>query len=406
MKMALHSLTRVLVLIGWLLSPLSLWAAEVKGLYQVSVPVADRSDSERQRAMADGFQQVLVRVSGDSGVSGGDVLASASSTADRYVLQYGYETRSAGDSDQAGIYLNLQYDPNGIHNLLQRSGLPLWSSNRPRILLWMAWEQGLDRELVSASSMPGPFRMLQAEAKRRGVAFRFPEFDADDQSQVSLGDIWGMFPEPVLAASERYQTPVVVMAKVRESTSAIQINAMLQLDGQPYWFELARSDTGVALRHLVDQVTDKIASKYAVVSSADTSQQVVLQVDGVNELDGYAKLTRYLDRVVAISQYQLQVVQGSQVAFLVNLATDLGALEQTFRLDGKMSVSDQPVLQVPAGPVGEAVVAEPAQAEGEAEPAEGEPAAAGPSPVTVPSATATQPAVAPGPPVIRYRWQG
>ena len=60
--------------------------------------------------------------------------------------------------------------------------------------------------MLPSSKGRAALRMLQAEAKRRGVAFRFPEFDADDQSQVSLGDIWGMFPEPVLAAmSQRFE---------------------------------------------------------------------------------------------------------------------------------------------------------------------------------------------------------
>lgn len=380
MKTALLSLAKCLVVIGSLLGPLSLWAAEVKDLYLVSIAVTDRSDAERQRAVAEGFQQLLVRVSGDSGVSAADVLAAADVSADRYVAQYGYETRADSADSKGGIYLNVQYDPAAVHNLMLRSGLPLWSSDRPGILLWMAWEQGLDRELVNANSMPGPFRMLQDEAQRRGVAFRFPEFDADDQSLVSLGDIWGMFPEPVLSASRRYDTPVVVMAKVKESTRAIQINAMLQLDGQPYWFEVTRSDTAAALRLLVDRLVDKIASKYAVVSSSEGTQQWVLAVEGVRALKDYAALARYLDRLVAISQYQLQAVEGDQARFLLHLNTDLAALEQTFRLDGKL------------------IVVEPAPAARPPRSYAGEPA---------------QPGVAPEAPVmpvtpnmIRYQWRG
>lgn len=397
MKMTLISLARLLVLMGWLLAPMSLWAVEMKGLYQVSMPVADRSDAERKRAVAEGIQQVLVRVSGDSGVSAQDVMASAATSADRFVVQYGYETRSEANGAQGGIYLNVQYDSNGVNNLLLRNGLPLWSSNRPRILLWMAWEQGLDRELVNVRALPGQFQMLQAEGKRRGVSLKFPEFDADDQSLVSLGDIWGMFPEPVLAASARYETPVVVMAKVQESTSATQINAMLQLDGQPFWFEVARSDTASALKQLVDQVVDKVGSKYAVVSTAAGSEQVVLQVEGVNQVNDYAALTRYLDGLVGIRQYQLEAVKGAQARFLMALATDLSALEQTFRLDRKLELLEPPATPEPVLPVIPPVVPE-STLDSPAPDSPDQPADAAPE-VQIP----TPPA---GPTIIRYHWRG
>ncbi len=398
MKITTRFLSVFLVLLAGALCLQRVSAAEVKGLYQASVPVADRSENERKRAIAEGFQKVLVRVSGDSAVSAQDALTGAATSADRYVVQYGYETRSAQDSAaKPGIFLNVQYDPGGVNTLLGRNSLPLWSSNRPNILVWMAWEQGLDRELVNANTMPGPFQLLQGEGARRGVELTFPPFDPDDQSHVSLGDIWGMFPEPVMAASERYQTPVVVMAKVKESSSTVQINAMLQLDGQPYWFEVARSDTASALQQLMDQIVDKVGAHYAVVKSGDESQQVVLEVEGVTELKDFAALSRYLDSLLVINSYQTQRVKGSEVRFVLTLASGLDALEQSFRLDRKL----KPAAIKPAVPV-----AIPEQAVPPAPP----PGAANDVPATDSTASApTEPAdVQPvaGPTIIRYQWRG
>lgn len=394
MKKATHTLSLLLVLIGLAVNPLLARSAEVKGLYQASIAVGDRSDTERKRAIAEGFQLVLVRVSGDSGVSAQDAVAAAATTPDRYVVQYGYETRSASDGEKGGVYLNIQYDPNGVNNLLVRNSLPLWSSNRPKILIWMAWEQGLDRELVNANGMAGPFQILQEEGKRRGVSLKFPDFDPDDQSHVSLGDIWGMFPEPVLAASERYQTPVVVMAKVRETASTIQINAMLQLDGSPFWFEVARSDTGSALRQLMDQIVDKVGALYAVVSSSEVSQQVMLEVDGVTELKDYAALTRYLDGLLAINTYRTQSINGDRARFLVTPASGLDALEQTFRVDRKLLPAPvQPVTPQPV-PVTEPEV-EQTEAGQDLTPTAETTESSAPE-VVIPS----------GPMTIRYLWRG
>lgn len=370
-------------------------AAQVKGLYQASIPVADRSDAERKRAVADGFLQVLVRVSGDSAVAFQESVQTAAASAERYVVQYGYETRSESESP-AGVYLNVQYDSNGINNLLRRNSLPLWSSNRPRILVWMAWEQGLDRELVNANSMPGPFQMLQQEGKRRGVTLRFADFDADDQALVSLGDIWGMFPEPVLAASQHYQTPVVLIAKVRETATAIQINGMLQLDGQPVWLEIARGDVASGLRQLVDQVVDKVGARYALVTNGGAGEQIVLDVRDVSGLNDYAALTRYLDSLLALTTYRILAVQGERLQFLVTPASDLDALTQTFRIDRKLvEVADEPQPAPAAAPVEslpEPTVSEAAPAETPADPD-----LAAPEPAPEPAAA---------PLVIRYRWRG
>lgn len=370
-------------------------AAQVKGLYQASVPVEDRSDAQRKRAVADGFVEVLVRVSGDSSVAFQEAVQSAQGSAERYVVQYGYETRSESVAGSAGVYLNIQFDANGINNLLRRNSLPLWSSNRPRILVWMAWEQGLDRELVNSNSMPGPFQMLQDEARRRGVSLRFADFDADDQALVSLGDIWGMFPEPVLAASQRYQTPVVLMAKVRESATAIQINAMLQLDGQPVWLEVARGDVASGVRQLVDQVVDKVGAKYALVASAGAAEQVVLDVSAVDGLNDYAALSRYLDSLLAITTYRMHLVDGNRIRFLVTPASGLDALEQTLRVDRKLvPVEDAPAQEpvvVPAEPAAEPVLDAPEASMDDAA-------------IAVEPQPATE--TAPAPVVVRYRWRG
>lgn len=396
MKKSAQALYTLLVAALLMMTAGLVQAAQVKGLYQASIPVADRSDAERKRAVADGFLQVLVRVSGDSTVAFQETVQAAQGSAERYVVQYGYETRSETVAGSAGVYLNIQFDANGINNLLRRNSLPLWSSNRPRILVWMAWEQGLDRELVNSNSMPGPFQMLQDEARRRGVSLRFADFDADDQALVSLGDIWGMFPEPVLAASQRYQTPVVLMAKVRETATAIQINGMLQLDGQPVWLEIARGDVASGLRQLVDQVVDKVGARYALVTNGGAGEQIVLDVRDVSGLNDYAALTRYLDSLLALTTYRILAVQGERLQFLVTPASDLDALTQTFRIDRKLvEVADEPQPAPAVAPVEslpEPTVSEAAPAETPADPD-----LAAPEPAPEPAAA---------PLVIRYRWRG
>ena len=401
MKSLAAFLVQMSLLWGLLMAPTLAAAVEMKGLYQVSVAVKDRSDAERQRAITDGFDQVLIKVTGDSSVVGQDPVVAAAADAERYMLQYGYETRPVTSPDGAGqttgTFINIQYDPVGINNFLRRSGLPIWATNRPPMLVWMAWEQGLDRELVNGSgAMPGPFQQINDEAKRRGVPLEFPVFDNTDQSLVSIGDIWGLFSDPVLAASKRYQTPIVLEAKAQETQGGVQINALLTVESQQFLFQVNQPDSASALHQLMDQVVDKVGAQYALVTSSAPSEQVVLQVQDVTGLNDFAALNRYLDSLLPVSFYRLQSQQGEQVTFLITLSSSLDALEQSLRVDRKL-VPDT----TPQANSSEPQPQTPPQAQ-----------AQNPDTGAADNGVSTLPAMpplqgqAPGPVVIRYRWRG
>lgn len=368
----------------WLALPGLARASDVGGLYKASVEVADRSDAERKRASGEGFVQVLVRASGDSSVGTQDAVIAALKSADRYMLQYGYDTRE-NEAGEPQVFLNMDFDGNGVNSFLRRAGLPVWSSNRPPLLVWMAWEQELDRDLVSESANPAVYQILQREAVRRGVNLTFPLFDSEDRAKTSIGDVWGMFPEPVLAASARYETPAILMARVKETASALQITAMLHLDGQKYSFEVKQADSASGLRQLLDQVVDRMGSHYALVSSNLGSQEILLDVENVANLQDFAALTRYLDGVMAIGLYRLHAQRADHVELLVTLESGLDALEQVFRVDRKLVPATVETPPIPA--------ATPAPAADAAAPA-------------VPAAE-QQPNLAPtGPVVVHYRWRG
>lgn len=337
MKNPAPFLFALLLIVPLLTASLAAAAADVGGVYRASVTVTDRTDAERKRAISEGFSQVLVRVSGDSAIGQQDAVIAAAASAERYVVQYGYETRAltGENAGQKATFLNVQYDASGISNFLRRAGLPIWTSNRVPLLLWLAWEQGLDRDIVNDSTHTGAYQTLQEEAVRRGVTLVFPAYDSEDRSRMSIADIWGVFPQPVLMASQRYEVQTVLMAKVRE-TDGVQISAMLYLDGQQYAFEVRQADSSSALRQLLDQVVDRVASHFALVVSGQDSQQVVLAVDGVQGLNDFAALTRYLDTVLPISLYRMRLVQDDQVEFVLSLEGGMDALLQSFRLDRKL----------------------------------------------------------------------
>src|SRR5215510_5221278 len=87
-------------------------ATPVQGLYDVSVPVENRSDKVRDTAFSDAMVAVAVRVSGQR--DAGQKLTAALPQARKYVQRYGYPV--------AGT-LEVGFDPNSIDQALSAAGL-------------------------------------------------------------------------------------------------------------------------------------------------------------------------------------------------------------------------------------------------------------------------------------------
>ena len=94
------------------------------GLYSGQVPVASQADDERAGALRAALAQVVVKVSGDSGIVTRPEVAKAIASADKYVQQYQYTQEVVSDNGQPQVRLNLlaQFDRDAIDRLLGEQG--------------------------------------------------------------------------------------------------------------------------------------------------------------------------------------------------------------------------------------------------------------------------------------------
>ena len=138
----------------------------------------------------------------------------------RYVLQF-----RPGEDESLIVSL----DGAALEQLLRRAGQPVWGSDRPLTLVWLAvdWGGG-EREIVAADDDEPSLsatrsidrnRLLRervlAVAKRRGVAVVFPLVDTIDLASVSFSDIWGGFDEALIDASRRYGSTSILVGRIR-----------------------------------------------------------------------------------------------------------------------------------------------------------------------------------------------
>jgi len=373
-------------------------AAEVTGLYKATVVVKDRTADARKPALAEGLQQVLVRVSGSSSVVDNEAVRQLLGNAGRFVVQYGYMTRDTLSPEDGRsietILLNVTFDEMAVNQFLRKQGLPIWSSSRPQVVLWGAARVDGRRTLVGGSSQPALQALITQEAQRRGLPLILPEYDGKDQMAVREGDIWGMFVDPIVQASQRYQADVIVVAKL-DTGSQNSIKTTIIVEGQQQYLDVSDSSLVRAVTLWMDKLGDMLGARYAVQASDEGVQQIVLDVDGLNSLKDYARLGEYLDSLLAVRSWHLQKVADGHQQYLLSLDGSTEALEQALRVDRKL-VPQPPKLVVPLGGPVDPLQA-PAGAAAQPEPGDSIEVSS-----VIPEAEASP---VPQLPVIYYRWR-
>ena len=108
-----------------------------------------------------------------------------------------------------------------FENLVRRLGLPVWSANRPSILLWLVITGPAHDAILERSDQGEVAQMVYEQALRRGIPLMVPLMDIQDRGYASASLMRGPFTDRMLAASKRYEPDYIAIARVH-ATRAIK----------------------------------------------------------------------------------------------------------------------------------------------------------------------------------------
>ena len=328
-------------------SPALVRAVEVEGLYDVSVLVSSQSAAQRRAASQDALAEVIVRVAGQSSLLQERQIQQLLQNPNQYLISYSYrstdqEIYDDQNSTQAAQQLHLSFDGAAIGEYLKNNGFPVWSENRPQILVWWVTEENGDRFLVNAESMPEVAQLILANGHRRGLALDFPLLDIQDASLVNEREVWGFFKDPVLIASRRYGAPAVLLGRSwRTPNKQWQGTWLLEIDNQEFWYDGEGEDLQAILSMALDFTADSLGAKYAIINKGDLAPSVQVTVSNIKQLKDYADLQRYLEQLSAVRSFRLQMAEADWLRYELELDTDIQQLKQFIRLDHKLSIVNE-----------------------------------------------------------------
>ena len=376
-KIYIHILIFVICLLAWSAAG----ATILKNLYEVGVPVITQDAKERKQAIKQAFEVLLVRVTGKRDLPQTETGQAMIKNARRYVSSFRYEmlelppeevvaeateepgetdgqtdqeqtepllpADQSGQSEEADIEeppkptqkLVVTFDEKLVKNKLWKQKLPVWGKTRPSTLLWVAVQDEEKRVLLDASEPTPLLFYFEKQAEKRGVPILFPLLDLEDQININVTDVWGAFKDPIKNASLRYQPEAILTARLfLDPFGSWQTRWTLYQGSDEIDWQENSPDLESAVVAGLDQLADRLAQRYAHISSVQDDSDFLIYISDVKSLTDYVRVSKYLNGLSTIKHAELIQVKGDELVYRLDLRSNPKALKQAIKL-GKVLLS-------------------------------------------------------------------
>jgi hypothetical protein len=316
-----------------------LQAVVVEDLHRALVPVEDHSERALARATREGLSQVFVKMSGSPEVLENPLLRKSLATASSYMQRYRYLRL-----DDGSLQLQVHFDPQQINDLLLEASAPLWTANRPALLVWLVIDDGSQRRFATSDSDPQLFERLTQELERRGVPAVYPLYDLQDTLSLDVQDLWRMNELAIFSASRRYGIADVLVARLTGLPGERWMGDWIYLYNQT---SSAASFYGepvpVFTANAVDFVADRMANRYAVAAGNSQDLEVLVRVDAVTDFVQYQAVLGLLENIELVDDAWPAYLEGESVVFRLSAQADPEQLDRIVSLNRRLQRLDAAV---------------------------------------------------------------
>lgn len=326
-------------------------AEQLQGLYDVELKVSSQSRRDRRKATVEGLKTVFVRISGNHSVLEQASIKASYKKAESYLKQFSYVKRQDVESGDEQVIIHMEFEATLIERLLREQGLPMWSSNRPTVLVWLVADGPEGRHFVGAGD-ERIVAQIQAQAKRRGLAIKMPSLDLEDSVALSPNELWSLSLWSAQRAASRYQADSLLIGRMTELSNGQWIGSwVFNNAGQPSKLDSDAPKLDTFMGEGMDLVADRLAATYAIVPVKMSAQGVLMRLTGINNFADYARAVHYLEQLSAVRYANPMHVEKNEM--LVHLIADgqLHQLEQSLALGKRLKkISPLEVLDAAAYP--------------------------------------------------------
>lgn len=348
-------------------------AVEVKDLYQASVTINSRNNTDRGIALKDALAAVMVKVGGNKSVLNNIMIKKSLNDYRLYLNQYRYQLKTIhtikpiAEDKTKQLFLLASFNEDKINQLFQQANLEIWGRLRPQILLWLVNEDGLIRTVMSNSTHSNLPFIVKDFSVQRGLPIMMPLMDLTDTSQIRLSDIWGRFEQPIRKASGRYLAEAIVVMRISNSSllayePETQVDAesnncgllctQIVLKEQDYKLDwnllgwslkgdqkrFSQQYQGSERKKLLQQgladITELIYQHYAL--STTSNNDFIIEVANIDTLAIYVDVVDFLTNLSAVKSVTLLSAEGASRRFNLQLIGSSDTLVASLKLNKQL----------------------------------------------------------------------
>ncbi len=314
-------------------------AAEVESLYTAQVPIKNMSERARESAIHNAFEQVLVKVSGDSTITRMPALKEDLSHADSYVDQFNYFDHRTENSDgmlSSSLNLRVQFDQMSINRLLKKAKQNIWGRQRPLTLVWLAVQTTDGRKILGSSSDNAIAKSITKDAALRGIPIIFPTLDLQDLNNISANEVWKFSKDQIIQASNRYSPDAIFVGQLQVNNKG---------EWQAKWIEFAKDSeqtwetTGKKLSDVIQpaltQLADQLAKQF-LVQGTHGKDWLTITITGIHSFADFARLKNYLNQLSIVQNLETDNIEPNYVVLQLQVNGGQQQLQRLLNLDERL----------------------------------------------------------------------
>lgn len=319
-------------------------AASAQDLLAARVPIVDQSVGARDEALKVAITQVLVQLTGRADIAHATSIGELIGSPQPYLQQYHYE--HGGDGR---LELIARFDEQSLRRALARHGIPIWQADRPPVLVWFAFDSSDEQELINEDTGQQPREALRMAAAKLGIPVIFPLLDLQDRQRVRYSDVVGGFSEPVLAASQRYSTELVLMLRVAEARAGWNSRWVLYRDGADTSWESKGASFEQMLADGVQALAASLRHNYTLLPDLSASTQMRIRIEGVGSLEQYAAVESLLTDLLGVTALRLSGAGPDWVRMQLTLNVAPSLVQRELGRSSRLKSAALPALTAPGG---------------------------------------------------------
>ncbi|WP_102156656.1 DUF2066 domain-containing protein, partial [Coxiella-like endosymbiont] len=269
-------------------------AIEVRDISIAMIPVSDQSPKTFQNSLPQALEQVLIRMSGNTGIMTLPLIQDALPQINNYVEKYSYLAK-ADKKDGQQLLLRIVFNKRAMRDLLENAHQEIWSVQRPLTMVWVSVPNAFQSEILASESQNPIIHTIKQVAFLRGLPIIFPIMDLEDQTNVALSTSTLLSNRQLQIISQRYGIDSILAGvMVVDANGRFQGEWRLFLNGTHYEWQTTGIDLTQVVMHGINRAADMILNQFAIFDKKGIENLITMEVNGVQTLDDYVHMVSLL----------------------------------------------------------------------------------------------------------------